>query len=79
MVSIYASKKEDFFILTIHDNGKGFDISKKNSGSRPHFGISAMKERASLINGKLSIASGEKNGTKIALSIRLNRESLNGK
>jgi signal transduction histidine kinase len=56
--------------LTIEDNGIGFDLKQK-SLQDGHYGLRTMKERASLIDGGLTIESDLKNGTKIQLMIPL--------
>lgn len=60
-------------VLTVKDNGKGFDVQsvriKKDSG----FGIMNMKERIELLNGNLRITSSEKEGTTLTAVLPLHR------
>lgn len=60
-------RKENKIILTIHDNGKGFDITQKTKS----FGLLGMQERASMINGNLLIESGPNKGTTVQAEIEL--------
>jgi signal transduction histidine kinase len=53
--------------LSIHDNGKGFDISKVTSGN----GIYNMQQRAKKINADFHIESAENKGTTITLKFRI--------
>ncbi len=59
--------KEGSCIITIKDDGKGFDPEKKPEGK--HFGLSLMRERIRLINGRISISSSEQEGTYIKIEV----------
>lgn len=71
----YVSLEIKFYprrvMITIQDNGVGFDVeqtmarSKKNS----HYGLIGMNERVELLNGKMDIQSARGQGTKISISI----------
>ena len=69
---IYFSckNKNDNCVIQIKDNGKGFDLNGSIEGK--HFGLSLMKERVYLLNGKISISSEPKKGTEINVEIPLN-------
>lgn len=56
-------------MILIQDDGKGFDKDKSPEGK--HFGLSLMKERIDLINGKIQISSEEKKGTCIQIEVPL--------
>lgn len=56
-------------IIDIRDNGKGFNV-KKNITEK-HFGLSLMRERVELLNGKIQISSKTGKGTKIHIEIPL--------
>lgn len=60
LISLYAT--EDFVELTISDNGRGFDSSKRYHG---HMGLHIMQERAQWIGAKLTITSQVGQGTTI--------------
>ena len=51
--------------LVIHDNGIGFDTTKRQGG----IGITNMKSRASLINGEIKMESEEGHGCTMSLII----------
>ena len=54
----------------IHDVGKGIDPQILKAGGRTgHFGLPGMRERASLIGGKLTVASKPGAGTVIDVTI----------
>lgn len=64
-------------ILTITDDGKGFDIDKIPETSRDDnsgFGLSMMKERVYLLSGKIEIKSGLGNGCSIVVTIPKSKE-----
>jgi signal transduction histidine kinase len=55
--------------LTIEDDGVGFDPEKTlpSATARGHFGLAGMRERISLIGGKLDLRSAPGLGTRIAI------------
>ncbi len=73
LITLDFIKDKDSIIVTLSDNGKGFDTSKLNktvhSGSG--FGLFAVKERIRNINGKLEITSKINIGTKIKFFVSL--------
>ena len=60
----------DFCVIDINDNGKGFN-DQKDKIDEKHFGLSLMKERVTLLNGKIHINSVMGEGTKIHMEIPL--------
>lgn len=66
-ISISLKIEDEKYLIEVKDNGIGFnedDIEKKNC----HFGLSIMKERVSILKGKMSIQSCNK-GTSIKIAI----------
>lgn len=57
--------------IDIEDDGIGFLEENKNNKKDKHFGLSLMKERVELLNGKICIASSKGEGTKIHIEIPL--------
>jgi signal transduction histidine kinase len=72
-VHVDLSPKEDELILTIHDNGEGFDVEKTfgESAEKKSLGLMGMQERAELLGGSLEILSHPGEGTKITAVIPL--------
>jgi signal transduction histidine kinase len=69
-IEISLSIEKLFIKLEINDDGKGFSgniIDNKNAS----FGIFGMKERASILGGKLEIESAPKEGTAIIVELPL--------
>ncbi len=58
-------------MLTIVDNGIGFQLTEVTLRSRGHFGLQGMRERAEQIAGALNIESPPQGGTKITLRVPL--------
>ena len=56
-------------LLTVRDNGRGFDILKKSAGH----GLVSMRERTEGLAGKLEIVSGENEGTTLTVAIPLSQ------
>ena len=62
---------DDYLIVEIRDNGKGFDVSRtlENSLSTGHLGIWGMKQRAQAIGGAVEFNSIPGIGTTIHINI----------
>ena len=58
-------------MLTIVDNGIGFQLTEVTLRSKGHFGLQGMRERAEQIAGALNIESSPQGGTKIMLRVPL--------
>ena len=61
-VKISVQKQEEELNLTISDNGKGFDVERKNNTGN---GLQNMKQRAEMLSGKLDIHSKPGSGTSV--------------
>jgi len=55
--------------IKIEDDGSGFDSHKLTAINHPHYGITGMKERASLLGGYFSIESSPGSGTIVEVII----------
>ena len=61
---------KEWIYLSIHDNGKGFDLTADSR--QKTLGLLGMKERATMIGGKLEINSEPGKGTSIMITVPLN-------
>jgi signal transduction histidine kinase len=63
--------KDEMVILRVTDNGLGFTVPDYfyDLTRTGHFGLIGMRERAQLVNGRLSIVSQPGKGTQVSLSI----------
>jgi two-component system sensor histidine kinase UhpB len=75
-VIITLRPEEEFIVLEIKDNGRGFDF-KKTAGealTRKQLGLLGMQERASLLNGTLKVESIPGKGTILRVYVPLRIE-----
>lgn len=54
--------------LSIHDDGRGFDVSEQSTDQR-HFGVIGMRERAAELGGYFTIVSEPEHGTTVTVII----------
>jgi signal transduction histidine kinase/ligand-binding sensor domain-containing protein len=59
----------DDLALRVTDNGVGIDPAVADRGKEGHFGLQGMRERASRIASKLTVASSANSGTEITLVV----------
>lgn len=64
VVGVRLSIHDERIVLRIVDNGRGFDPGTERAGT---FGLTSMRERAAIIQGRLRIASREGAGTGVVL------------
>jgi PAS domain S-box-containing protein len=69
-VSLVGSETE--LILSVYDDGKGFDVADLAAVSG--VGITGMRERASLVGGLIEIRSALSQGTRVVLRVPLSNE-----
>lgn len=69
--------KKDHVVMSIKDNGSGFDPKQSKRGS---FGLMGMRERVELLNGKMEIQSAPEQGTAILVTIPISpKQEINKK
>jgi signal transduction histidine kinase len=73
-VSVALTSQKGTVVLSIADDGAGFDLEAVKGRGR--LGLIGMEERARLVNGKLSIAAQPGHGTRIAIEVPLPASSL---
>ncbi len=56
-------------LLRVADDGVGIDAAFVNQGKPGHFGLQGMRERATRIEGKLTVVSSESSGTAFTLVV----------
>lgn len=71
-VTIAISKENETLLISVADDGIGFDITFKDY-INPKNGLSSIKERTNILNGKLNIDSVKNNGTKVTILIPVNK------
>jgi NarL family two-component system sensor histidine kinase YdfH len=71
-VQIKAVKRDDSVVITVLDDGVGFDIAQTQPAG--HFGLLGLRERARLTGGRLEIHSTPGHGTRLVLRVPLQAE-----
>ena len=71
-VQLFLTVQPDQIILSIRDDGRGFDLSESKEEG---FGLIGLNERARLLGGLLKIQSGAGNGTQIDVLIPLEEKA----
>ena len=67
VVSVVLTRQEGRVAVVIEDDGRGFDPDEPGEG----LGLLGMRERIALVDGRLSVESGEGRGTTIAVEVPL--------
>lgn len=72
-VQVTLKRQGDRLVLTIEDNGKGFNVEQAMTRARTgsSIGLLGMEERARLVGGELTITSSPKTGTRLTASLPL--------
>ena len=68
-IKVTIALQDDQLVLTISDNGKGFDVT--GIGHKKTLGLLGMRERTLMIGGKYEIASMPGKGTTITVRVPL--------
>jgi PAS domain S-box-containing protein len=74
-VAILTSWSESLVVLSVRDNGVGFDVERAYEKSRAgeHFGLVAMRERARMHKGEFAVESKPGEGTIVTARVPLER------
>lgn len=67
--TISIARRDGSLLLTITDDGIGFNTGTRGRSDFPRFGLSTMRERAESIGGKLQIDSTPGQGTTVKLEV----------
>ena len=73
-IAITLTYERNEIILTVEDDGKGFNPQAPANDGKPHYGIAGMRERMESIHGEMELSSIEGKGTTVL--IRLGRSYL---
>jgi PAS domain S-box len=68
-VKITLLLEQEYLLLTIEDDGRGFTVPKKNEGVEKTFGLNIMRERAAKIKAQINIESSPGKGSRIELRV----------
>jgi two-component system, NarL family, sensor histidine kinase DevS len=70
-VAIELSDRDPMIVLSISDDGDGFDAEASTDG----FGLIGMRERVTLLDGQLSVESSPQSGTSVTVRVPVRRRS----
>lgn len=73
--SVVIKRDERAIVISIEDNGKGFDVEKLQRTSDGGIGLRLIQERAQMIDGEVVINSVPGRGTKITIKLNLPEQS----
>jgi len=68
-VSVVLERQDSGLVLTVEDNGRGFDAAAEAQNPGRGLGLASMRERAQLIGGTLEIQSVRAKGTTIVVRV----------
>jgi len=66
-------------VLTIADNGHGFNTDRSQEGTTDHYGLTTMRERAQQAGGQLTISSAPGRGTTVEAVVPTRSEDSTAK
>jgi two-component system sensor histidine kinase NreB len=66
-VSVLLNRRDDALVLTVEDDGRGFDGAEDHQGTG--IGLLGMRERAFLLNGRVEIESTVGVGTTVIVTV----------
>ncbi len=74
-VVIHSSRTDNYFELTVSDDGKGFDTSclKANGSKNNCFGLFSIQQRLTNIGGSFTIESKENDGTVVSIRVPVDK------
>lgn len=71
LIKISTYEQETYFVVSVEDNGSGFDIKDSYGDERVHIGIKNVRERLShMCDGKLRIESKPGEGTTVSILVK---------
>ena len=70
-ITLQGERRGQDVIITVEDDGRGFEPTTWWQDSHDHFGLSVMHARASRVGGSLQIDSAPGKGTRVTLSLPL--------
>ncbi|MCQ2480420.1 MAG: histidine kinase [Clostridia bacterium] len=76
-ITISSKETENEYLVSVKDDGPGFDVTKRNNDDRPHIGIASARSRLDrMVGGRLEIKSEAGKGTAVTFIIPKNTEVI---
>lgn len=66
---VELKREAGLFILSVSDDGVGFDALERSAGGPDHMGLAGMRERVRLVGGSLRILSSPGRGTTVEVEV----------
>jgi len=60
-------------VITVEDDGRGFDPSRVGQEGREHFGLQTMRERVESVGGTLHISTQPGQGVRVIVQLSISR------
>jgi signal transduction histidine kinase len=67
-IIVALERQNDRVMISVQDDGVGFDLGSPPTDGRDHFGLSIMRARAARIDGRLGVDSAPGQGTRVTLT-----------
>ncbi len=77
-VRVDFQRQNDHLVVTVEDDGRGFDLDSLPGLGSGGFGLSIMGERAQEVAGSVQVRSIPGQGTKVTVRVPVNQERKNG-
>lgn len=77
-VQVVFRHSEKMLIMTVSDDGRGFDTSAQAAGRSNHLGLQSIRERAVMLGGEAKFQSGH-HGTEVRIEIPLRHDALSSR
>ena len=68
-IDVTLASHDGHAVLTVHDDGAGFDPAGVFASARGHFGLLGMRERARRMGGEVSVTSAVQKGTTVEVRV----------
>lgn len=74
-VRIAGLTEEGRIVFSVTDNGTGFDPERAPGPGEGHFGLQGIRDRLERISGTMDVESSPDRGTRVRISVKLNRQT----
>ena len=74
-ITVRLTRTVEHFLVEIHDDGRGFDLSTGSDGSPGGYGIPLMQAQAQVLGGDLELRSRPGKGTTVRLKLPIEGET----
>lgn len=68
-VAITMDLEDEAFVVTLADDGQGFAAGESAAGDWPHYGLQAMRERASVVGASIDLTTSDGAGAVVRLAV----------